>query len=63
MRLVCEFHGERREGEGILFEADRHVTCWYWTHGAKALRYRLRKPRGLTILQGLILDAREGVDA
>jgi|GEM_PF-2340819 len=63
MRLVCEIHGELREGEGRLSEADRSSPCWYWRHGSKALRYQLRKPPALTRLQQMIADVPEEVDA
>lgn len=54
-----------------------YIDCWDWSlpqwkfadQGWQIIRYRIRRPRGLTILEALIADlpvpvpVREGVDA
>ena len=45
-------------------EIAKHDTQWTWTAGIyPVIRYRIRKPRGLTILEGLLENLPEQVDA
>jgi hypothetical protein len=47
--------------------SEKWVWPWGWNgyaiHGGDILRYRIRKPRGLTILESLLADLPETVDA
>lgn len=45
------------KSEKIGLVTNPNSGCWHWTPGfASVIRYRVRKPRGLTILEGLIAD-------
>lgn len=64
-------HGTDRRGRYVapgewvgLVSPPDHGGSWTWGNGYNpVLRYRIRKPRGLTILEGLLENLPEGVDA
>lgn len=59
-RKVSERIFEGRIGKHKLGEND---NSWNWRKGNWIIRYRIRKPRGLTILESLLTDLPERVDA
>ena len=51
-------------GTFVVGDPDKVGSCWHWGTGwPEIIRYRIRKPRGLTILEGLLTDLPEKVDA
>lgn len=52
------------KSEKIGFVRNSGSGNWHWVRGyAPVIRYRIRKPRGLTILESILADLPEKVDA
>lgn len=52
------------KSEKIGFVRNSGSCSWNWVPGfAPVVRYRIRKPRGLTILEGILADLPAKVDA
>lgn len=47
----------------VYGEGYRNAWIWATSPARKVICYRIRKPRGLTILEGLLEELPEGVDA
>lgn len=60
MWVECQFDDLRPNIEGVARGDDVDGTCgWYWRNKNRVavfVRYRVRKPRGLKILEQLLAD-------
>lgn len=66
-QYVHAVHDTGYEFMGIAgSQGSRRARSWVWPsvpRFTRVLRYRIRKPRGLTILEGLLENLPESVDA
>ena len=75
MSVEAQIYGEEnrhsnrigRKTDFQTLDSSSKVSAWVWffdapTHG-KVTRYRIRKPRGLTMLEGLIADLPQPAEA
>lgn len=68
--IVVQHQGQSAESEGLTFNQNykgpTYCNSWCWDGPGNAIPvvcYRIKKPRGLTILEGLLEELPEGVDA
>jgi hypothetical protein len=55
--------GKTKNGDTVLASNGR-MRSWEWVEGFhKVIRYRIRKPRGMAILEALLQDLPQDVDA
>ncbi len=63
-KMALDLSDGKMKAEKEGFVRNAQSPCWKWTYGfARVIRYRIRKPRGLTILESLLENLPDEVDA